>query len=108
MNSYDSGVANRLVNVLQQYILLHFDDCKLIHKDPKINDSFTGVIYAEYQSIFEDRSGTIQLNCKKVHKYLGMTLYYYTVGQVKIIMLDYIDDIFDTFDKSDPTGGVTK
>ena len=48
------------------------------------------------------------MNCKKVHKYLGMTLYYYTVGQVKIIMLDYIDDIFDTFDKSDPTGGVTK
>ena len=50
----------------------------------------------------------MQVNCGKVHKYLGMTLDFTTVGQVKITMLDYIDEILDTFDKADPTGGNTK
>ena len=36
-----------------------------------------------------------------------MTLDYTTVGQVKITMLEYINEIIDTFDKVDPTGGVT-
>ena len=37
-----------------------------------------------------------------------MTLDYYIVGQVKITMLDYIDEILDTFDKAYPTGSGTK
>ena len=45
------------------------------------------------------------MNCGKVHKYLGMTLDYSTVGQVKITMLDYIDEIINTFDTSYPPGG---
>ena len=53
MNPYDPCVANQLVNGLQQSILFHVDDCKLIQKDTKINDSFIGVIHGEYQSISE-------------------------------------------------------
>ena len=37
-----------------------------------------------------------------------MTLEYSTVVQVKITMLEYIDEILDAFDKLDPTGGGTK
>ena len=48
------------------------------------------------------------MNHGKFQKYLGMILYYTTVGQVKITMFDYIDEILDIFDKSDPTGGGTK
>ena len=48
----------------------------------------------------------MQVNHGKVHKYLGMKLGYTTVGQVNITMLDYIDELLDNFDKSDPTGGV--
>ena len=40
MNLYDTCFTNILVNGLQQYIIFHVDDFKLIHKDPKINDSF--------------------------------------------------------------------
>ena len=47
------------------------------------------------------------MNRRKVHKYLGMKLDYSIVGQVKITMLDYINEILNTFDKSDPTGGST-
>ena len=45
---------------------------------------------------------------RKFHKYLGMTLDYSTVGQVNLTMLDYIDEIINFFDRSDPTGGNTK
>ena len=53
MNPYYPCVANQLVNVLQQYIPFRVDDCKLIHKYLKVNDSFIGLIHEEYQSIFE-------------------------------------------------------
>ena len=50
----------------------------------------------------------MQVNRGKIHKHIGMTLYYTTVGQVKINILEYINETFDTFDKVDPTGGGTK
>ena len=46
----------------------------------------------------------MQLNCIKVDKYLCMILDYTAVGQVKITMLDYIDEILNAFDKSYPKG----
>ena len=48
------------------------------------------------------------MNHGNVKKYLGTTLDYTTVGQVKINMLDYIAEIIDAFDKTDPTGGGNK
>ena len=50
----------------------------------------------------------MQVKRGKVQKYLGMTLDYYTIGQVNITMLDYIDEIINDFDKAYPTGGGTK
>ena len=44
----------------------------------------------------------------KIHKYLGMTLDFTVKGQVKISILDYIDEILTAFDKAEPKGGVTK
>ena len=108
MNPYDPCVSNRPVNALQQSILFHVDDFKLSQKYPKVNDSFIGIICEKYQIIVEDGSGTMQVIRGKLHKYLGMKLDYFTVGQVNITMLDYIYEILDTFDKADPTGGSTK
>ena len=50
----------------------------------------------------------MQVNCVKVHKYLGMTLEYSEVGQVEITILDYINEILDAFDKEYPRGGGNK
>ena len=97
-NIYDPCVANLLVNRLQQSILFHVDYCKLIQKYPKEKDSFFGVLREEYQSIFEYGPGKMQVNCRKAHKYLGMILDYSTVGQARIIILDYIDEIINNFD----------
>ena len=43
------------------------------------------------KNIFEDESGKMEMNCINVQKKRGMTLEYYTVGQVNITMLDYIN-----------------
>ena len=99
MNPYDICVENWLVNGLQQSIIFHVAYFKLRHKDTKVDESFIGFLREEYQRIFENGSGTVQVNRGKVHKYLGMTLDYYKVGQVKITMLDYIDEIIDSIDK---------
>jgi hypothetical protein len=44
----------------------------------------------------------------KNHKYIGMTLDYSVPGQVKITMLDYVDEILAAFDKAEPKGRGTK
>ena len=96
-----------MLNVLQQSIIFNVDNCKLIHKYPKLNGIFVGVLHEEYQSIFEDGSGMMQVNRVNFHKFLGMTLDYTTVGQVKTTMLYYIDKVIYAFDKVYPIGGGT-
>ena len=44
----------------------------------------------------------------KVHKYLGMTLYYTFRGQFYITMIYFLDKFLIAFDKAEPKGGVTK
>ena len=44
----------------------------------------------------------------KVHKYLGMTLDYTTKGLCKVKILDYIEELLNTFDKMDPKETGTK
>jgi hypothetical protein len=65
-------------------------------------------LWQEYESIFEDVSGAMAVSRGKIHKYLGMTLDYSVPGQVKITILDYVDDILAAFDKAEQIGGGTK
>jgi hypothetical protein len=44
----------------------------------------------------------------KIHKYLGMTLDYSILGQIKSTMLEYVNEILAAFDKEEPKGGDTK
>ena len=44
MSPYDPCVANLLVNGLQESIRFNVDYFKLIHKYPKANDSFIGLL----------------------------------------------------------------
>jgi hypothetical protein len=89
-------------------IAFHVDDCKLSHKDPKQMDRILAWLRQEYECIFEDGSGKMQVSRGKIHKYLGMTLDYTMRGQVKVTMLGYISDILNAFDKAELKGGGTK
>ena len=44
----------------------------------------------------------------RVHKYLGMTLDYTVRGRVNISMFDYVNEIINAFDKTEPKGCGTK
>lgn len=74
LNPYDPCTANRMVNGNQQTCLWHVDDCKLSHKDKKVNDKFIEVIREEYESIFENGLGKMSVSHRKKRTYLGMQL----------------------------------
>jgi hypothetical protein len=65
-------------------------------------------LWQEYESIFEDGSGQMTVSRGRVHKYLGMTLYYTVHGRVNISMFNYVDEIINAFDKAESKGGGTK
>jgi hypothetical protein len=71
-------------------------------------DRIIGYLRQEYESIFEDGSRAMTVSRGNIHKYLGMMLDYSVPGQVKITMLDYVDEILAAFDKAAPKGGGTK
>ena len=50
----------------------------------------------------------MQVNRIKAKKYLCIILDYSTIGQMKITMLDYINEILGTSEKADPMGGGTR
>jgi hypothetical protein len=54
----------------------------------------------EYQSIFTDGSRKMKVARGKVHKYLGITLDFATAKVVKVTMIDYIDEIIETWNRA--------
>ena len=108
INPYDPCVANKIIDGTQMTICFHVDDNKLSHRKSKVVDEMVEWLRKEYESIFEDGSGKMTVSRGRIHKYLGMTLDYTVRGQVKITMIDYIDEILTAFDKADPKGGGTK
>ena len=84
------------------------NDCKLSHQDSKVNDEFINTLRDEYESVFEDGSKIMKSSRVKLHDYLGMTLDYSVKGQVKITMLDYINEILEYLDKEEPKSISTK
>ena len=108
LNPYDPCMANKMIEGKQMMICFHVDDCKLSHRMPKVMDQMIRWLRQEYESIFEDGLGQMMVSRGKVHKYLGMTLDYTIRGQVKITMLDYIEEILTAFNKADPNDVVLR
>jgi hypothetical protein len=108
INLYDPCVANKIIEGEHMTICFHVDDCKLSHCKKTVMDRMIGYLRQEYESIFEDGSGAMTVSRGKIHKYLGMMLDYSVPGQVKITMLEYVNEILAAFDKTEPKGGGTK
>jgi hypothetical protein len=108
INPYDPCVANTIIEGEQMTICFHVYDCKISHHKKTVMDQMIGYLRQEYEIIFKDGSGAMTVSQGKVHKYLGMTLDYSIPGQVKITMIDYVDEILAAFDKAEPKGGGTK
>jgi hypothetical protein len=100
MNPYDPCVWNRIIKGSQCTICFHVDDCKISHKSTKVIDSTIEWLRRDYESIFEDGSGEMKVCRGKVHKYLGMTLDFATKRQVRISMIDYVEDVVRAWDSA--------
>ena len=83
-NPYDPCVWNRQVDGSQQTTCFHVDDCKLSHKDPKVNQAFVETFRKEYESTFVNGSGKMKAHTGKIHEFHGMTLDYSEEGIVKV------------------------
>ena len=82
INPYDPCVVNKMVDRKHMTVCYHVDDCKLSHRRSKVNDRMITWLRQEYESIFEDGPRKMTVSRGKVHKYLGMILYY--TSRVKV------------------------
>ena len=79
-----------IIDNKQFTILWHVDDLKTSHVDPAVVSIILSDIDAEYENIAK-----ITITRGKVHKYLGMTIYYSSPGKVLLSMIDYIGKFID-------------
>ena len=107
LNPYNPCLANRMVDGKQQTCGFHVDDCFLTGQK-STNDGFVETLREEYESVFEDGSGKLKVQCGEVLNYLGMTLDFTTAGQVKVSMFDFVDDLLRDYKKAAPEEHGTK
>jgi hypothetical protein len=107
-NPCDPCVANNVVKGNQMKICFHVDDCESSHASRKEMDKMIEWLKEEHESVFEDGSGKMAVSRGKVQTYLGMTLDHTTPGQVKITMIDHMQEIIVPFEKAESKGGGAK
>ena len=64
------------------------DDLKISHEDPAVVTDIIRRLNDKYGKVTPMVS-----TCRKVHKYLGMTIDFLDAGKVKITMYDYINEM---------------
>jgi hypothetical protein len=100
LNPYNGCVDNKTVNGKQIMICFHVDDCKISHKSIKVVDESIDWLQAEYESIFEDGLGEMNIHKGKVHNYMVRSLDFSHKGQCRVFMYDYLDGILEAFDEA--------
>ena len=90
INPYDWCVANKTVDGKQCTILWHVDDLKISHVDHKVVSSVIGQLDETF-----GQDAPLTKTRGLVHDYLGMTIDYSTPDKVRILMIDYIQDMLD-------------
>ena len=100
-NPYDSCIANKIVNGTVLTICFHVDDCKISHVSPQVVEETVSLLRKDFEVLFEDGSGAMQVHRGKIHDYLGMTIDYSHKGEVHISMVKYIEDVCDAFERAE-------
>ena len=89
-NPYDVCVANKTVNGKVLTVCFHVDNIKISHISSTVVDETLSLLRNDFKVLYK----------RKKHKYLGMSLDYSHDGEVHILMLRYIEDLCDTFNKA--------
>ena len=93
-------MANKIVNENQVTICFHVNDCKILHKSVKVVEDVIIWLQSEYESIFEDGSGSMKVHRGNHHTYLAMELDYLHKGECCVTMYGFLDRILHTFDEA--------
>jgi hypothetical protein len=93
INPYDWCVANKMIDGKQCTIVWHVDDLKISHVDPEAVEGVLDLLNERY-----GKRSPLVTTRGKVHDYLGMTLDFSEDLKVKIIMKEYIEEMFDELD----------
>jgi len=94
---YDPCVANKIVKGKMLTICHHVDDCKISHVSTPVVDETISLLKVDFEIIFEDGSGAMQVHRGETHAYVGMTLDCMYPGQVHLSMIKHVKDIIETF-----------
>ena len=81
---------NKTVNGKHFTILCHVDDLKMLHVDSIIFSRLLAYIDAEYRKFVK-----MAITQGKIHKYLGVTIYYSFSGKLNLYMVYYVVNILD-------------
>ena len=71
-NPYDSCVANKVVEGETTTICHHVDDCKISHVSEKVVDNIISLLKEDFEIIFEDGSGAMQVRRGETHVSFGL------------------------------------
>ena len=97
-----------MVKRYQCAIQVHVDDLKLSYM---YQDELDKIIDAQ-NKVFGSDGDLLTASYGKVHKYLGMKIYWTTEGMVVFIVYNYLEDILDEapsdFDGEDVTPAISK
>ena len=93
---------NKIVNGEQLTIVWHVDDCKISRKDKAVVSDTIRKLEESF-----GKGLSITVTCGLVHDYLETTIDYYTKGEVKFYMYDYIEQVLSKVDHSLMSGSST-
>ena len=96
-NLYNPCIANKIVKGKMLTICHHVDECKISQVSTPVVDETISLLKADFEIIFEDGSGAMQVHRGKTHAYVGMTLDYTYPGQVGLSMIKHVKYIIETF-----------
>ena len=88
-NKFDKCTFNKMLNGYQCTIQVHKDNLKLSH----VEQSELNKIIDQLNEVLGRDCDNLMASYGKIYKYLGMTIDWSTVGEVVIIMYEYLEDI---------------
>ena len=102
MNTYNPCIWNRQIRGKQCTICFHIDDCKILHVSGKVLDRIIEWLRRNFESVFKDGCRKLKEHQSKMHTYLGMTLDFSMKYHVKILMVEFVEELITVWEKAAP------
>ena len=103
INIYYPFVTNKVIDDKKINMAWHVSNLKFSHGRKNIVTRMAKWLKKSYEILFEDRFGNIKIYIVNIHEYLYMTLDFSAPGEVKITIINYIEETAKDFTKNGDT-----